>query len=87
MAVAVLVNTIRRVIQRAVAVQVEAAPVADSLVAVMVDHREQEQLDKVITVLPAESLGIQVVVVVQARQQHNQAAKLAMVAWVFLIAF
>jgi hypothetical protein len=85
--VVVLVNTIRRVIQRAVVLQVEAAPVADSLVAVMVDHQEQEQLDKVITVLPADTLGIQEAVVVQARQHHNQAMKLAMVAWVFLIVF
>jgi hypothetical protein len=81
------VDTILQLFQRAVEAQVAVALVPDSLAAVMVEVQEQEQLDKVIMVLPAVLLGIQVAVVEQARQQHNQAAKSATVAWVFLIAF
>ena len=74
-----LVNTTRQVTQRAVAVQEVAAPVDDSLVAVMADHLEQEQQDKVIMVQAAVSIGIQEVAGVQVQQHHKQAAKSAMV--------
>jgi hypothetical protein len=85
--VAAQVDTILQLGQRAVVVQVVAALVPDSLVVAMVDHQEQEQPAKATTVLPADTLGIQEEVAVQVQQQHNQAMKSAMVAWVFLIAF
>ena len=78
--VAEQVDTILQLGQRAVVVRVVAALVADSLVVAMVDHQEQEQPAKATTVLLADTLGIQVAVVAQARQQHNQAMKSATVA-------
>jgi hypothetical protein len=76
--VVVLVSTIPQVTQRAVADQAVAAQAADSLVAAMAEVLEQEQQAKVTTVQAVEQLGIQVAVVVLARQHHKLAAKSAM---------
>jgi hypothetical protein len=78
--VAVLVNTILQVIQRAVVDLVVVVLAADSLAVVMADHQEQEQPDKVTMVQDLVLLGIQVVAAVQVQRPRKQAVRLDMAA-------